>query len=1614
MTGTLDRVDRPALAAIADPNERVLCTRFYRYLAEDDLPGQPVEAVLRHARSLLALAAIRPQGAAGVREAPPDGSTDVSSVLEVVTDDMPFLVDSVSNALAEAGRGVHLVVHPQLVVRRDRGGALLEILDIDVDDERPAGTLAESWMWIEIERDFEAVGDASLEERIRGVLRDVRVAVRDWRAMRSRAVILAEEIAATPPRGLPADMVSEGVALLRWLADDNLTFLGYREYLLDTVDGQDALVPVPGSGLGILSADAARAPSATSRSFAALPPAVRQLARAPELLILTKANSRSTVHRPVYLDYVGVKSFDAEGNVVGERRFVGLLSSSAYTQSVLDIPVLRRKFDAVLRELDFVVGSHNAKDLLQFLETYPRDELFQVHDDLLARIAASVLHLQERRHTKLYLRPDDYGRFMSCLVYLPRDRYTTPVRRRIEALLTAAFAGSSVDYTVRVSESLLARVHFVIRVPEGQGLPDVDVPALEAAVSAAARSWQDEFGTALVARVGEGASTSVLRTYARAFPEAYKEAFGPGRGVNDALVIEALEPGELSLEIYEPPNGTRRDLRLKVTRIGPAMPLSRVLPILQSMGVDVVDEYPYEIARALREPAWILDFGMLLPDRDVPGRPTLAERFEEAFASAWSDRSEVDGFNALIVLGGLRWRQALIMRAYARYLRQVGSSFSQHFIEDVAAANVGITRLLVDLFETRFRPGAAADRDAAESRIVAEVEERLNAVASLDQDRIMRSFLALILATLRTNYFQVDDDGIDRMSIAVKLDPRMVPDLPLPRPQFEIWVYSPQVEGVHLRFGPVARGGLRWSDRQEDFRTEVLGLVKAQEVKNAVIVPVGAKGGFYAKRLPDPGVDREAWLAEGKSAYREFIMSMLDITDNLVDGRVVPPHDVVRYDGDDTYLVVAADKGTATFSDIANAISADYGFWLGDAFASGGSVGYDHKAMGITARGAWESVKRHFRELGINAQAEDFTVAGIGDMSGDVFGNGMLLSEHIRLVVAFDHRHVFIDPDPHAASSFAERRRLFGLPGSSWADYDASLISAGGGVFPRSAKSIAITAPMAQALGIHPQVASMTPDDLIRAALRAPVDLLWNGGIGTYVKAQNESSVDVGDKANDRIRINGNELRCRVVGEGGNLGMTQLGRVEAARHGVRLNTDAIDNSAGVDTSDHEVNIKILLDSLVRSGALPAAERDGLLAGMADEVAAQVLEDNYGQNVVLGNARAGAANLVTVHQRMIRELERDGLLDRALEFLPDDEELRTRRLAGEGLTSPELAVLLAYAKIWLTEQLGSSGIADEPYFGTLLRSYFPPALADAYAEGLDGHPLRAQIVSTVTGNRLLNIGGITFVFRAMEETGASAVEVVRAAWASMAIFGIPQIWQGINEQDNLIPASAQCALHLENRRLLDRATRWFLNTRGGSLDVQGEIDRFASTVADRAGLVPTHLLGKERERFERLVQRFMTAGSPEGLSRTIAAALDVYALLDIVDVCGRVDESADTVVPLYFAVSERYDIDRTLVRITDLPRGDRWNALARQALRSDLYAVVAGLTARVLGSTPADLPAAERLAAWEAAHAPGVARARATLEEIAIVEDPDLATLSVALRALRNLVAQGLATQDGAA
>ncbi|MEU2783603.1 NAD-glutamate dehydrogenase [Streptomyces sp. NPDC007110] len=1588
--------------------------RYYLHTAPEDLLDRDPVDIFGAAFSHYRLAENRPQGTANVRVHTPtveeNGWTCSHSVVEVVTDDMPFLVDSVTNELTRQGRGIHLVIHPLVVVRRDLTGKLIEVLPAAPAGDLPHDTHIESWIHVEIDRETDRGDLKQITADLLRVLSDVREAVEDWSKMRDAALRMADELPGEPHSDLREQEIEEARELLRWLADDHFTFLGYREYELRE---DDSLAAVPGTGLGILRSDPHHSENdahPVSPSFERLPADARAKAREHKLLILTKANSRATVHRPSYLDYVGVKKFDENGEVVGERRFLGLFSSAAYTESVRRVPVIRRKVDEVLSGAGFSPHSHDGRDLLQILETYPRDELFQTPVDELRGIATSVLYLQERRRLRLYLRQDEYGRYYSALVYLPRDRYTTGVRLRIIDILKEELGGTSVDFTAWNTESILSRLHFVVRVPQGTELAqlsDADKERIEARLVDAARSWADGFADALNAELGEEHAAELLRRYGNAFPEGYKADHGPRSAVSDLVHIEQLtEEKDFSLSLYEPVGAAPEERRFKIYRKGAAVSLSAVLPVLSRLGVEVVDERPYELRCSDRSVAWIYDFGLRMPSQaaaaDYAG-DDARERFSEAFAATWTGKAENDGFNALVLSAGLTWRQAMVLRAYAKYLRQAGSTFSQDYMEDTLRHNVHTTRLLVSLFEARLSP----DRQRAGREIVDALLEELDAaldqVASLDEDRILRSFLTVIKATLRTNFFQEAAAGEPHDYVSMKFDPQAIPDLPAPRPAYEIWVYSPRVEGVHLRFGKVARGGLRWSDRREDFRTEILGLVKAQMVKNTVIVPVGAKGGFVAKQLPDPAVDRDAWMAEGIASYRTFISALLDITDNMVAGEVVPPADVVRHDGDDTYLVVAADKGTAKFSDIANEVAESYNFWLGDAFASGGSAGYDHKGMGITARGAWESVKRHFRELGVDTQSEDFTVVGVGDMSGDVFGNGMLLSEHIRLVAAFDHRHIFIDPTPDAATSYAERRRLFELPRSSWEDYDPSLLSAGGGVFPRSAKAISVNAHIREALGIEGKVAKMTPAELMKAILQAPVDLLWNGGIGTYVKASTESNADVGDKANDAIRVDGADLRVKVVGEGGNLGLTQLGRIEFARSGGRINTDAIDNSAGVDTSDHEVNIKILLNGLVADGDMTVKQRNKLLAEMTDEVGRLVLRNNYAQNTAIANALAQSGAMLHAQQRFMKHLAREGHLDRALEFLPTDRQIRERLNSDHGLTGPETAVLMAYTKITVAEELLHTSLPDDPYLSTLLHSYFPTALRERFPEHLVSHPLRREITTTVLVNDTVNTGGTTYLHRLREETGASLEEIVRAQTVARAIFRSAEVWDAVEALDNKVEAAVQTRIRLHSRRLVERGTRWLLNNRQQPLALADTVDFFSDRVEQVWSQLPKLLRGADLDWYQQIHDELTDAGVPVELAQRVAGFSSAFPTLDIVSVADRMGKDPMDVAEVYYDLGDRLHISQLMDRIIELPRSDRWQSMARASIREDLYAAHAALTSDVLAVGDGTATPEQRFEAWERKNAAILGRARTTLEEIRGSDAFDLANLSVAMRTMRTLL-----------
>ncbi|WP_349880633.1 NAD-glutamate dehydrogenase [Micromonospora sp. HUAS YX12] len=1603
-----ERLVAQAVALAGDDHDAAtLVDRFWRFAPDEELIGFTAEEMLEAARAHRDLAQQRVPGELKLRIHEPDAEQH-HTVVEIVTDDMPFLVDSVTALLNSRHLDVHLLVHPLVVVRREPLGRLTEVsADVEPDDAI-AGDLVESWMRIEIDPVRDPAEREMLRRELQRVLTDVREAVEDWPKMRQRALALADELAAArtsdnrPP--VPEKDITDSVELLRWLAHDHFTFLGYREYRLVDTDGArggQALEAVLGTGLGILRSD-----SPEARSLNSMTPEAHEKVLEKRLLIITKANSRATVHRSAYLDYIGFKIFNEAGEVVGERRFLGLFSTAAYRTSVQELPVVRRKVAEVLDRSGLSLRSHSGKDLLQILETYPRDELFQIKTDDLYHAVIGVLRMAGRRQLRVFLRRDAYGRFISCLIYLPRDRFTTQNRLRMQDILLRELNGVGVDYTTRVTESMLARVHFIVRTDPNNPPGDIDADLLAEELADATRLWDDDYRLVLERKLGDEQAKHLFARYADAFPEGYKDGHTPYEAMKDLAKLELLEePGQLEMHLFRkqaPPRpyaaraadaDEAMDVRFKVYRYGEPMMLSAVLPVLHSLGVKAVDEHPYEVERVDGR-IWLYDFGLELPER----HQDLAEvrpHVENAFAAAWRGEAEVDGFNELVLRAGLTWRQVVVLRAYAKYLRQAGTVFSQEYMEQTFIAYPQIAELLVRLFETRFAPGATTldERRQRSGELVDAIGEALDEVASLDQDRILRSYLTLIQATLRTSFYQKPVGGRPKPYVALKLDPQAIPDLPAPRPKFEVFVYSPRFEGVHLRYGPVARGGLRWSDRREDFRTEVLGLVKAQMVKNAVIVPVGAKGGFVLKQKPG---DRD----EAVICYKEFVSALLDVTDNIVSGEIVPPEDVVRHDGDDPYMVVAADKGTATFSDIANEISEAHNFWLGDAFASGGSAGYDHKKMGITARGAWESVKRHFRELGHDTQTQDFTVAGVGDMSGDVFGNGMLLSQHIRLVAAFDHRHIFLDPDPDSARSFAERKRLFDMPRSSWEDYDRELISEGGGIYPRTAKSVPVSPQVRAVLGLDEDVTQLSPQELMKAILTAPVDLFWNGGIGTYVKASSQTNAEVGDKSNDAIRVDGKGLRCRVVGEGGNLGFTQHGRIEYASTGGRIYTDFIDNAAGVDCSDHEVNIKILLNTAVADGELDRPERDELLAQMTDEVADLVLRDNYDQARALNNAQAQAASLLPVHRRMISELERSGALDRALEALPSDEELAVR--TESGLTAPEFAVLLAYVKIVLEREIVGEGLADEEWTTDVLVNYFPTPLRQRFADRMGRHRLRRDIVTTVLVNEAINRGGISFVFRVVEETAASAADVLRAYVVVREVFGLRDLWDAVEALDNKVSPELQTAVYLDTRRLLDRAVRWLVTNRRSPIDVPAEIARLRDGVARLLPDLEHRFWGTEREAIAAHIESLAGRGLPRDLAEQATRLMYSFGLLDIVETAQETGRDVSEVASVYFVLSDRFRVDALLSKISLLPREDRWQTLARMALRYDLYAALAALTAEVLGSTREDVPPVERVQEWEQANATSIHRAHRAMGEFD-ESRADLSALSVLLRQIRTLV-----------
>ncbi|MFT4247984.1 MAG: NAD-glutamate dehydrogenase [Pseudomonas sp.] len=1602
---------------------------FYRHMQQDEYPHHSAEEWAALAADTLEFARLRKADSANVRVFNPSGKANgwesPHTVVQIANDDMPFLVDSVSMALAELGIGVHVLGHPVLRFSRDRAGKLTAIGE----------GRSESLMVLEIDRQ-PAEEMQRVEDAIRTALAEVRQVVRDWSAMREKMAALADDLST---RRMPVDDATrrEAQEFLRWAAADHFAFFGYREYRVEKQAGGELLVPDEASGLGLLRGRD-KSPARPVATLAAH--SINASTGLRDGVILTKTNARSRIHRNGYMDYIGVLEFDAKGRIIAEQRFLGVFTSGAYSRRPWEIPLVRQRYEYVMARSGLSPASHSGKALRHILETLPREELFQSNEEELFATAMGVLGLQERVRSRLFVRRDKYGRFISVLVYIPRERFNTDVRLRIEALLKDALHGEHVDASVVLGESPLAQLHLIVRPRSGQVL-EFDTGDLEQRLAHLLRNWQDDLREALVARHGESTGLRLATRYGRALPAGYIEDSSAQAAATDVEHLAALTgPDDLHLSLQSVQRPDMSSLRLKLYRQLDDIPLSDALPMLENLGLRVISERPYRL-QVGDAPVYIQDFEVESTAGAIDAAGVDAA-FGEAFSRIWHGDAENDGFNRLVLAAGLHWRQVALLRGYCKYLLQTGVPFSQSYVEATFAHYPLLARLLVELFEARFDPATGSESKArvaeGQARFRAQLEvlaagdeatlkalepviaarggdrqaqldathaallKLMDRVSSLDEDRILRSFIGVIDATLRTSYYQAGKDGQPGHCISFKLDSARVPDLPKPRPYREIFVYGPRVEGVHLRFGAVARGGLRWSDRREDFRTEVLGLVKAQMVKNTVIVPVGAKGGFFVKR-PPAGGDRDAVQAEGIACYKLFIQGLLDITDNIVGGRIVPPPQVVRHDQDDPYLVVAADKGTATFSDIANGLALDHGFWLGDAFASGGSVGYDHKGMGITARGAWESVKRHFRALGRDCQSQDFSCVGIGDMSGDVFGNGMLLSRHIRLLAAFDHRHIFLDPTPDAAASFAERERLFKLPRSSWADYDASLISQGGGVYPRTLKSIEVTAQVREALGLDGSVRSLSPDQLMSAILKAPVDLFWNGGIGTYVKASGESNAEVGDRANNGLRVDGSALRCKVVGEGGNLGLTQLGRIEAAQNGVLLNTDFIDNSAGVDTSDHEVNIKILLDSVVQARKLSFDARNKLLASMTGEVADLVLWDNIRQNQALSLMERMSVKRLGSKQHFIRTLEKQGLLDRQIEFLPSDAELSARKARGLGLTRPELAVLLSYSKLVAFQQLLESDIPEDPYLSKELQRYFPQPLQKKYADAMERHRLKREIIATAVTNTTINRMGATFLMRMQEDTGRSIAEVAKAYTISRETLDARALWSQIDALDGQLPESVQIDA-LEVIWKLQRAfVRWLLFRPGAMPAITTAVERYHGPFNDirvASGVLPD----AQRPVYEALVQGWLNKGLPAALAQQLSELQFLEPAFDIIELARTRKLKPVEVSKVHFRLGDALRLPWLFEQIDALEVNGRWHAVARGVLRDELAAHHRALAGQVL-SMPGG-GAEEKVAHWISRDDTGLRFTLSMLAELAEQKTLDYPTVSVAVQRLGQLAAHG--------
>ncbi|PRB81350.1 NAD-glutamate dehydrogenase [Pseudomonas sp. MYb185] len=1522
------------------------------------------------------------------------------TVVQLLHADAPFLVDSVRIELQRQGYAIHILQNSVFKVARNADGQLQRIEPAAADGP---GLHGESVMHIEIDRCQLPAALNELQTGLQQALNYVEGVVNDFAPMQRQVQELIGRLAGADFDWFDVSQREEATAFLDWLLDDNFTFLGYERFAIDQGLPEGRLGMQPQHSLG------AAALEPPDEDIEGLPQEVLEYLRCPVLLSFAKSSRTSRVHRPAYPDYVSIREVNAAGEVVLEHRFCGLYTSRVYSADVYNIPWLRHKVEAVRQDSGFEPHSHLGKELDQVLQELPRDDLFQISSQQLSETALSIVQIQERNLIRLFLRRGNYGRFYYCLAYVPREIYSTAIRRQIQQVLMDRLEASDSEFWTFFSESQLARVQFILRVDPRRNL-EIDHVKLERDVIQACRSWHDDFSAQLQDTLGEATATEVLVQFGDGFPVGYSDRYNPATGVADLQHLLQLDEGNpLAMSFYQPLNAKPDELHCKLYHFGGSLPLSDVMPILDNLGLRVLGEFPFQICRQDGQSYWVHDFvftNALAPEMDIGD---VNELFGEAFTAIWNGQAENDSFNRLILLAGIHWREAALMRALARYIKQIRMGFELPYLAATLATHAPIARELVRLFKTRFFLARKASAGELEEKLEQAIVGALEQVAVLNEDRILRRYLELIKACVRTNFYQHDAQGQAKDYISLKFDPAGIPELPLPRPMYEIFVYSPRVEGVHLRGGKVARGGLRWSDREEDYRTEVLGLVKAQQVKNAVIVPVGAKGGFVPRRLPQ-GAGRDAIQQEAIACYRVFIQGLLDITDNLIEGQVVPPEQVIRHDGDDFYLVVAADKGTASFSDIANGIAADYGFWLGDAFASGGSVGYDHKAMGITARGAWISVQRHFHELGINVQEDPVSAIGIGDMSGDVFGNGLLRSRSVRLLAAFNHQDIFIDPDPDASRSFEERQRLYDLPRSSWADYNPELISAGGGVFSRSLKQITLTPQIREVFDIVEQ--QLTPAELIHRLLKAPVDLLWNGGIGTYIKASTESHADVGDKTNDALRVDGRDLRCKVIGEGGNLGMTQLGRIEYCLNGGAANTDFIDNAGGVNCSDHEVNIKILLNEVVAAGDMTVKQRNALLAEMTEAVAALVLASNYKQSQAISLAQGQAARAMVEYQRFISGMEASGKLSRSLEFLPDDEQLADRAGKGLGLTRPELSVLISYSKADLKEQLVDSAVPEDPWLAREMATAFPPRLVREQTAALAHHRLRREIIATQLANNLVNHMGITFLRRLEQSTGASPGQIVAAYVVARDVFKLMEQFHSIEQLDHQLSAAIQLELMDELMRLARRATRWFIRRRGKELQPAAEVEHFAPQIQALGERFDGMLEGSVHELWQTRFDHYTAAGVPAPIARLVAGTVHFYTMLGMITAADTTGQPVERVAQVFFTLGSELQLTWFGSQINALPVGSHWQALAREAYRDELENQLGSITVTALQMSEPETPVAELVSTWlERNHAP-VQRWQELLNELRSAGQSDYPMTAVAMRELTDLANDARQTIHG--